>query len=78
MNVFTDQYAMQLYVGCCLKGINPGSSGRVYQPYEGFCQETQLPPDAINHDNFPPAVLYAGEKYDYTTVFSFDVVEDEE
>ncbi|MBQ8670789.1 MAG: galactose mutarotase [Oscillospiraceae bacterium] len=78
MNVFTDQYAMQLYVGCCLKGINPGSSGRVYQPYEGFCQETQLPPDAINHDNFPQAVLYAGEKYDYTTVFSFDVVEDEE
>jgi len=78
MNVFTDQYAMQLYVGCWLEGINPGSSGRVYGQYEGFCCETQLPPDSIHHDNFPEAVLYAGEKYDYTTVFSFDTVPDAE
>ena len=78
MNVFTDQYAVQLYAGCWLKGVNPGSCGRVYDTYEGFCQETQLPPDSINHENFPEAVLYAGEKYDYTTVFSFDVVEDAE
>jgi len=46
--------------------------------YYCFCTETQLPPDSINHENFPEAVLYAGEKYDYTTVFSFDVVEDAE
>ena len=77
MNVFTDQPAMQLYVGCWLEGINPGSCGRKYERYEGFCTETQLPPDSINHENFPEAVLYAGEKYDYTTVFSFDTVDAE-
>ncbi len=78
MNVFTDQYAMQLYVGCCLESIHPGACGRKYQRFEGFCMETQLPPDSINHDNFPEAVLYAGEKYDYTTVFSFDTMEEAE
>ena len=66
------------------------NSGALHRPYsdsgvsfnyiiidEGFCTETQLPPDSINHENFPEAVLYAGEKYDYTTVFSFDVVDAE-
>ena len=75
MNVFTDMPAMQLYVGCCLDSVNPGSCGRRYGRFEGFCCETQFAPDSINHPNFPDSVLYAGEKYDYTTVFSFDTVE---
>ena len=76
MNVFTDMPAMQLYVGCCLQSINPGSCGRKYDRFEGFCMETQFAPDSINHPNFPDSVLYAGEKYDFTTVFSFDTVEE--
>ena len=40
--------------------------------HEGFCLETQFAPDSINHPNFPDSVLYAGEKYDFTTVFSFE------
>ena len=39
--------------------------------------ETQFPPDSINHPNFPDSVLRAGEKYDFTTVFAFDVTDDE-
>ena len=75
MNVFTDMPAVQFYAGCCLDSIHEGSCGRKYGRFEGFCLETQYAPDSINHPNFPDSVLYAGEKYDYTTVFAFDTVE---
>ena len=54
---------------------NPGSSGRVYGKREGFCLETQFAPDSINHPEFIDSVLRAGEKYDFTTIFAFDIVE---
>ena len=73
MDVFTDMPAVQFYTANMLEGINPGSCGRKYQPREGFCLETQYAPDSIHHPNFPDSVLRAGEKYDFTTVFSFDV-----
>lgn len=72
MDVFTDMPAVQFYAGNMLKGVNPGKCGRAYTPREGFCLETQFAPDSINHPEFPDSVLYAGQKYDFTTVFSFD------
>lgn len=77
MTVFTDMPAMQFYAGCCLESIHEGSCGRKYDRFEGFCLETQYAPDSINHPNFPDSVLYAGEKYDFTTVFAFDTLEEE-
>jgi len=77
MDVFTDMPAMQLYAGCCLESVNPGSCGRKYGRFEGFCMETQYAPDSINHENFIDSVLYAGEKYDFTTVFAFDTIDEE-
>ncbi len=76
MDVFTDMPAVQFYAGCNLKGKHPGKSGKIYDKFEGFCLETQYAPDSINHPNFPDSVLYAGEKYDFTTVFAFST-EDE-
>ena len=35
-------------------------------------------PDSINPPEFPDSVLYAGEKYDYTTIFAFIVDGEEE
>ena len=55
-----------------------GSCGRNYHKHEGFCLETQFAPDSINHPEFPDSVLYAGEKYDYTTIFAFIVDGEEE
>ena len=75
MCVFTDMPAMQFYAGNALHGVNPGKSGYLYQPRQGFCLETQYAPDSINQPNFPDSVLYAGEKYDFTTIFSFDIDE---
>lgn len=78
MQVFTDMPAIQLYTGNGLAGVNKGSSGRVYGKREGLCLETQYQPDAINHPEFEDSVLYAGEKYDFTTVFTFDTLDDDE
>ena len=77
MNVFTDMPAVQLYCGNMLEGINPGSSGKIYGKREGFCLETQYAPDSINHPEFIDSILRAGEKYDYTTIYAFDVEEAE-
>ena len=75
MDVFTDMPAVQFYAGNHLEGVNPGSCGRVYEPRDGFCLETQYAPDSVNHPEFPDSVLYANEKYDFTTIFSFDTEE---
>ncbi len=78
MTVFTDLPAVQFYTGNMLESVNPGSCGRNYGKREGFCLETQFAPDAVNHPNFIDAILPAGEKYDFTTVYEFDVVGTEE
>jgi len=73
MNVFTDMPAVQFYSGNMLDSVNAGSCGRRYGFREGFCLETQYAPDSVNHPNFPDSILYAGEKYDFTTIYSFEV-----
>jgi hypothetical protein len=37
-----------------------------------ICLETQKPPDAINHANFPRVVLRRGDVYESTTVLIFE------
>lgn len=77
MDVFTDMPAVQFYTSNMLEGINPGSCGRKYAPRDGFCLETQYAPDSIHHPNFPDSVLRAGDKYDFTTIFSFGTTEED-
>ena len=55
MEVRTDRPAVQLYTG------NP----------VGFCLETQIHPDAINHENFPSPIVRPGTPFQSTTIFTF-------
>ena len=55
MEVWTDRPAVQLYTG------NP----------VGFCLETQIHPDAINHENFPSPIVRPGTPFRSTTIFTF-------
>ena len=68
------QPGVQFYTGNYLDG-NVGKGGVVYQKRGGFCLETQNFPDAINHDNFPSAILKAGETYKELTKYRFDIWE---
>ena len=71
MKVFTDMPGVQLYTGNMLSTDRPGKCGKNYGPRDGLCLETQFPPDAINHPNFPSAVLKAGERFESTTSYIF-------
>lgn len=61
MEVLTTEPGVQLYTGFKLDVPVPGLEGRRYGAFAGFCLETQVWPDAVNHEGFPNAVLRPGE-----------------
>ena len=71
MKVFTDMPGVQLYTGNMLSSNWPGKGGKNYGLRDGLCLETQFPPDAVNHPDFPSAVLKAGERFESTTSYIF-------
>lgn len=64
---------LQFYCGNFIAGDQAGKDGFVYQKRAGLCFETQFAPDAINKPQFESPLLKAGEKYDETTVYKFDI-----
>jgi len=75
MTCETTQPGIQLYTGNYIAADTAGKDGAVYQKRGGFCLETQNFPDAINHDNFPSAILKAGEAYREVTKYRFGICE---
>ena len=71
MEVRTTEPGVQFYAGVYLDIPVPGLDGRVYGPFAGFCLETQAWPDAINHADFPKAVLRPGEVLRQETDYVF-------
>ncbi|MBT3318576.1 MAG: galactose mutarotase [Clostridia bacterium] len=75
MSVYTDKPCMQLYCGNFLDAES-GKDGATYNIHDAFCLETQFAPDAPNQESFASAVLRAGDTYDYTTAYRFEVKDD--
>ncbi|MBR2592602.1 MAG: galactose-1-epimerase, partial [Oscillospiraceae bacterium] len=71
MEVFTDLPGIQFYTGNFLGNTPVGKDGAVYQKQDAFCLETQVFPDAPHHENFPSAVLKAGDTYTTRTIYRF-------
>lgn len=72
MEVFTDLPGLQLYTAEDL--IEPGGKdGMTYGNFCGACFESQNFPNAVNMEEFPNAVLRAGEEYSTVTVYRFRV-----
>lgn len=71
LEVRTTEPGMQFYAGFKLDTPVPGLDGRKYGPFAGFCLETQIWPDAINHEGFPDAVLRPGEVLRQETDYIF-------
>ncbi|MDO5785124.1 MAG: aldose epimerase family protein [Eubacteriales bacterium] len=71
MEVQTDMPGLQLYSGNYLKNLPIGKQGAQYGIRNGFCIETQYPPNAVNCPTFPQPILRAGEEYVHTTVYMF-------
>lgn len=71
MEVFTTEPGVQVYAAFKLDVKVPGIGGRKYGPYAGLCMETQVWPDAVNHKNFPNAILRPGETLRQETDYVF-------
>lgn len=72
MEIITNQPGLQLYDSSSLVP-QKGKDGYTYTPGTGLCLETQNYPDAVNHDNFPDAILSPGKQYQATTGYLFSV-----
>ena len=71
MDVATTEPGVQFYSAFKLAGKPPGLDGRKIGPFGGLCLETQVWPDAINHESFPEAVLRPGETLIQETDYIF-------
>ncbi len=71
LEVHTTEPGVQLYTGSMINVAVPGLEGRRYGPFAGFCLETQVWPDAVNHPGFPQAVLRPGETLRQETDYIF-------
>ena len=71
MEVFTDQSAVQFYVGNYLDGSNIGKGNLPYHYRTGLCLETEHYPDSPNQPQFPSTILEPGEVYSTTTIYKF-------
>ncbi|MEH7235816.1 aldose epimerase family protein [Bacillus sp. JJ1562] len=67
--VETNQPAVVVYTSNTMKGFQ--MRGGEARPYLGICLETQAPPDAIHHPNFPSTVVKKGEEYNWETKYMF-------
>lgn len=72
LEVTTDWPCVQVYTADTMK-VMPGKGGAVYGPRGGMCLEAQACPDAPNHENFPSAILRAGEETTRRICWQFGV-----
>jgi aldose 1-epimerase len=71
MEVWTTQPGVQLYTANWLNGTIKGKGGVAYKRFGAICLETQNYPDAVNHPNFPNAILRPGETFHAETIYKF-------
>lgn len=73
VEVLTDQPGLQFYSGNFFAGAENGKNGKPLTFRSSLALETQLWPDAVNHDNFTPSVLRPGQTYTQTCIYRFSV-----
>lgn len=67
LTLYTDTPCVQCYAGNFMAGDYPFKGGLVREKQHALCLETQFAPDGPNRGE---AILKAGEKYDYTALFT--------
>ena len=71
MALWTTEPGVQLFNAPRMNIPVAGLEGRRYGAQAGLCLEPQVWPDAINHSDFPSAVLRPGETYRQRSEFRF-------
>ncbi|MBI9098914.1 MAG: galactose mutarotase [Spirochaetaceae bacterium] len=70
MAIKTTEPGVQFYSGSFLNKLKKWG----IDSSDGLCLETQMYPDAMNHENFPSIILYPGELYRQKTVHMFSLL----
>ncbi|MBO9586555.1 MAG: galactose mutarotase [Flavobacterium sp.] len=73
MRVYTSYPGVQLYTGDYLDSSVIGEHSKLYQSFDGLCLECQYYPDSPNHEHFPNTLFGAGQIYDETIIYAFDI-----
>ncbi|MFD2600396.1 aldose epimerase family protein [Sphingobacterium corticis] len=73
LDVFSTEPSVHFYIGSHLLGKDTGKSGVAYQPYSGFCFETQHFPNSPNDSKFPSVTLDKGQEYQSKTTYKFSL-----
>jgi aldose 1-epimerase len=71
MNVYSNQAAGHIFIGCGLPSHLTGKNGKTYHSKSGICFEMQNFPDAPNHAHFPSSLLEKDKVYENNTTFHF-------
>jgi aldose 1-epimerase len=74
MTCITTSPCVQFYSGNYIDGSVKGKNGFTYKKRYGLCLETQFAPDAVNNPEWDSPILKAGDIYDGTTIYKFDVI----
>ncbi len=74
MEVYTDYPGLQIYAGNFLGDKEGGKRGRKYPDRSAVAFETQQFPDSMHHENFPSALLKAGEDFHTETEYRFSLI----
>lgn len=74
MRVYTSYPGVQLYTGDYLNSATIGEHSKKYKSFDGLCLECQYYPDSPNHANFPNTIFEAGQIYNETITYAFDIM----
>jgi aldose 1-epimerase len=68
LEVWSTEPVVHFYSGVWIPAVT-GKNEINYQPFSGFCLETQIHPNAINIPGFPTTILRPGENYYHKTTY---------
>jgi len=77
MEVATTEPGVQFFTAATVQCPVAGLEGRRYGAFAGLCLETQIWPDAINHADFPTALLRPDEYRTQETRYQFSKISDD-
>jgi aldose 1-epimerase len=63
LQLWTDQPALQLFVGAWMTLAVPGHEGQIHKPFAGLCLEAQQLPDSPNNPDWPSIVCSREDPY---------------
>lgn len=72
MTTITDKPGVQIYSGQGISTADTFKGNSKYEPYQGIALETQIFPNCTEYSHFPQALVRCGDRYEYTTIYSFD------